>query len=222
MTSTISPFSISSLKEGLDEVITDPFISPYNLLIGRFGIYSFSKSLKKTRRGNIFFRLRRSDIYNSTWTNGPRVGGDVIVTEPLRDEAGNIVRDKDGRPLYRTLRGPASLMGAGGLLVMPRAEPERVPREVDNRLNRIERILEDLRSKPSEESNIVTVTEPIRDERGRLITGEDGKSIYKIVKGPANLVGGVSDFRDRLLEKLALEKVEEKVGEVVERAETVA
>jgi len=74
-------------------------------------------------------------------------------------------------------------MGAGGLLVMPRAEPERVPREVDNRLNRIERILEDLRSKPSEESNIVTVTEPIRDERGRLITGEDGKSIYKIVKG---------------------------------------
>jgi len=134
----------------------------------------------------------------------------------LRDKAGNIVRNKDGRPLYRTLRGPASLMGAGGLLVMPRAEPERVPREVDNRLNRIERILEDLRSKPYEESNIVTVTEPIRDERGRLITGEDGKSIYKIVKGPAQVVGGVSDFRDRLLEKLALEKVEEKVGEVVE------
>jgi len=62
----------------------------------------------------------------------------------LRDKAGNIVRNKDGRPLYRTLCGPASLMRVRGLLVMPRAEPERVPREVDNRLNRIERILEDL------------------------------------------------------------------------------
>jgi len=144
--------------------------------------------------------------------NGQRVGGEVIVTEPLRDESGRIVRDKDGRPLYRTLRGPpASLMGAGGLLVMPRAEPERVPREVDNRLNRIERVLEDLR-KNSEGSSIVTVTEPIRDEQGRLITGEDGKPIYKIVKGPANLVGGVSDFRDRLLEKLALERFEARSG----------
>jgi len=45
-----------------------------------------------------------------------------------------------------------------------------------------------------------------------LITGEDGKPIYKIVKGPANLVGGVSDFRDRLLEKLALEKVGARSG----------
>jgi len=78
--------------------------------------------------------------------NGQRVGGEVIVTEPLRDESGRMVRGKDERPLTRTLRGqPASLMGAGagGLLLMPR-EPERVPREVDNRLNRIERVPEDL------------------------------------------------------------------------------
>jgi len=153
-----------------------------------------------------FDRIERTleDLKN----NGPRLGGEVIVNEPLRDEAGNIVRDKDGRPLYRTLRGPASLMaGAGGLLVMPRAEPERVPREVNDRLNRIERVLEDLR-KNSEGSSIVTITEPIRDEEGRLITDENGKPIYKIVKGPANVVGGVSDFRDRLLEKLALERFE--------------
>jgi len=144
--------------------------------------------------------------------NRTHVGGEVIVTEPLRDEAGNIVRDKDGRPLYRTLRGPPSLIGAGtgGLLVMPR-EPERVPREVDNRLNRIERALEDLR-KNSEGSGIVTVTEPMRDEQGRLITGEDGKPIYKIVKGPAQVVGGVTDFRERLLEKLALERFERSGG----------
>jgi len=83
---------------------------------------------------------------------------------------------------------------------------ERGPREVNDRLNRIERALEDLR-KNSEGSSIVTITEPIRDEQGRLITSEDGKPIYKIVKGPANVVG-VSDFRDRLLEKLALERFE--------------
>jgi len=144
---------------------------------------------------------------NLTWTNEPRVGGDVIVTEPLRDKAGNIVRNKDGRPLYRTLRGPTSLMGAGELLLMPRAEPERVPREVDNRLNMIERILEELRSKPFEESNIVTVTEPIRNEQGRLITSEDGKPISKIVKGPAKQTKSKAELTPEDIRKMIRDEV---------------
>jgi len=90
------------------------------------------------------------------------------------------------------------------------SEREKDYSSLERRLDRIERMLGERRHDNPGGTAEVTVTEPMRDEQGRLITGEDGKPIYKIMKGPANLVGGISDFRDRLLERVVLEQTKSK------------
>jgi len=65
---------------------------------------------------------------------------------------------------------------------------------LERRLDRIERMLGERRHDNPGGTAEVTVTEPMRDE----------------MKGPANLVGGISDFRDRLLERVVLEQTKSK------------
>jgi len=83
--------------------------------------------------------------------------------------------------------------------------------ELERRIERIERMLEDLRRRDNPGGTTeVVVSEPVRDEQGRIIVDDSGKPIYKILRGPPNVVGGVTDFRDRLLERVVLEQTKSK------------
>jgi len=84
--------------------------------------------------------------------------------------------------------------------------------ELERRIERIERMLEDLRRRDNPGGTAeVVISEPLRDEQGRIIVDNNGKPIYKILRGPPNVVGTLgTDFRDRLLERVVLEQTKSK------------
>jgi len=96
------------------------------------------------------------------------------------------------------------------IYVGPSGEREKDYSSLERRLDRIERMLDERRRDNPGGTTEVVVSEPIRDEQGRIIVDDDGKPIYRILRGSPNVVGGVTDFRDRLLERVVLEQTKSK------------